>query len=276
MSFVISLLLFTSTAFAYIPNVDFILDRTGKNHGKDSYRIVKEVVFRSSESDVALTEYWIIESGQSMTVYVKGKNASLRFLYKNGKKYWLENGQLNQATYPLEFSEGAFHSRTHKDLAKYLVHNQLAPRDIIRKSPIPYTIHAVKHASPEYLRLSRFGNVVNFAFSPEPLTKEKRDQPGVWIEQDRFVLRRFKYPSGAEMVANAYREFAKNKWYPAEREIKFGDSIVPIRTLELKKIQIKKEQKEALSLNKYTQKKYPDNNFSDLGTEVRDFYKRFR
>jgi hypothetical protein len=57
--------------------------------------------------------------------------------------------------------------------------------------------------------------------------------PGMWIEQDQFVVRKLRLPTQVEMSANNYNQFAKGLSFPKSRTIRWGNHTVTIRTLSV-------------------------------------------
>jgi hypothetical protein len=71
-----------------------------------------------------------------------------------------------------------------------------------------------------YVRLSRTGGVI--AYELGKVTDNPSGNPGAWIEQEAFALRKIKFPTLAEVQADQYQTFANQLRFPRERTIKWG------------------------------------------------------
>ena len=60
---------------------------------------------------------------------------------------------------------------------------------------------------------------------------QEAGSPGIWIQQDEFVVRKLRLPSQVEMSANNYNNFARNLSYPRSRTIRWGNNTVTIRLI---------------------------------------------
>src|SRR5690606_37658128 len=144
-----------------------------------------------------------------------------------------------------------------------------------RKKPAGRTGADFKYEPEPWVRLSRTGGVVNYAFGvPTPPTQEL-NSPGLWIEQDEFVIRKLRFPNQVEMIADNYSQFSRNLRYPRQRTIRWGNNSVNIRLLNA-------SARPAASANQLLPTSLDKNSVTDgiqslpASSTVLEFYSRFR
>ncbi len=128
-----------------------------------------------------------------------------------------------------DFSEKYFYFRDFKVIASDLVKAKMASSELLEKKKI-LNIKDYSYKNEDFLRLSRVGGVVTFAFgTPAPVGEEA--PPGLWVEQDQFVIRKIRLPSRAEIGAEKHTGFSKGLFFPKTRFVKWDNKQVQINTL---------------------------------------------
>lgn len=220
---------------AYIMPTRTILSKTSEKAGSGAYSIDQEIQFANGDETVSLRETWVVEDERTMRLTVTGTKElqgqfSLQFLYKNGQKISNQGGAAKAERIPDDFLERFLNFRKVDSFASVLTYFKIIPANALKKK-----VHSkaadFKYESEPWVRYSRSGGVVNYALGTPTPPNEERGYPGIWIEQDHFVIRKLRLPSQVEMVADNYSEFSRDLFYPRHRTIRWGNNAVNIRLL---------------------------------------------
>lgn len=271
--------LFASSAGAYIPPARMILQRTSEKTGTGGFVIEQEVTFNGFSEPITLKEIWTIENDRLMMVTVSSPKESndkiqLQFIYKqNQKQFLLKNGKESRS-FGSDFVEPLFHSRSLDTLAQWMVAQKIAPNTLLQRKPAPRKIEDTAYVAEPFVRLSRAGGVINYAFGIVPTEMNNDATPGVWIEQDQFVIRKIKTPSGAEITADTYQSYGKSIEFAKEHAIRWDQQTVQVKTLSI----VPKKFTQANTLNNITPDIQNVIGITNAETKkiIEDFYMRFR
>ncbi len=270
------------TAGAALPKTSLILQKTADNSGSGIYQIEQEVQFPNGPEILVLKETWLVENENNMKLIVTGAKelkdqVSFSIQWSNGNR--IQAGKSSRMTE--DFIERYFHFRTSESLARTLNQLGLVPAAVMAKK----TIRNIKvyEPSPEsFVRLSRTGGVINYAFGNlNPLDKQTEKDtlnPGFWIEQEQFVIRKFRLPSQAEVSAERYSSFSKGLMFPRLRTVRWGTNLVTIQTLSVSaKGKEKGKEKDAwANFALHSPQKTDGLTNQPAAPLVDEFYKRFR
>jgi hypothetical protein len=229
-----ALLLLLTPVFAYIPPTRMILQRTAENSGSGVYSIEQEVQFNNVQDSLFLKETWLVENDRTMRVTVTGTKdlkdqMKMQFIYAGGQR-WGFNGSRESHRISEDFLEKYFNFRATDQLASTLMNLKILPTNAFAKKPLPKNLENIKYESEDFVRLSRAGGVPNYAFgTPSPM--DGAGNPGFWIEQDQFLVRKFRLPSQVEVTADNYNQYARGINYPKVRTIRWGENTVTIRLI---------------------------------------------
>ncbi len=213
-----------------------IIQKTVENAGSGIFAIEQEVQFANGEETINLKETWLIDSDRTMRLTVSGgkelqNTFKLQFLYTGGQKWSLNSTGKKSERIPDDFLEKYLNFRNADVFANQLVSHKIIPSNAMTKKPLVKVGNDYKRDSEPWVRLSRAGGVVNYALgSPSPSDQED-GSPGIWIEQNQFVVRKLRLPTQVEMSANNYNQFAKGLQYPRSRTIRWGNNTVTIRLI---------------------------------------------
>ncbi len=220
----ISALLFTLLSFfaalAYIPPTRMILDKLTDNSGKSGYELVKEVRINTSVP-MTFREVWQVENERTLRVSVTSPGnpaVSLNILYAGGQKIILTERGRETSKIPTELTERIFHFRTVENLAAYLTNLQILT-------------HATGNL--DLARLNRAQGVVNYGLGKKSDAESRRLNPYLWIEQDRFVIRKLRYESGVELTADQFIGNPKGLNHPEVMTLAWNNSTARIKTLSV-------------------------------------------
>lgn len=231
-----ALLLPAGLAFGSIVPTRLILQKTVENAGSGIYAIDQEVQFSNGEETLSLKETWLIDSERNLRLTVTGgkdlqNSFKLQFLYTGGQKLSLVNTSRKAEKIPEDFLEKYLNFRSVEAFANALVQMKIIPTNAIQKKPAPKSIQDLKYEPEPWVRLSRTGGTVTYALGTPSSPEQEVGSPGIWIEQDHFVVRKLRLPLQVEMSANNYNQFSKGLFYPRQRTIRWANNTVTIRLI---------------------------------------------
>ncbi len=263
-------------ALAYIPSADFILGRVAQRGGKGSYKIIQELLFQSDNQSSIAKETWFVKDSHNYFVEVRGKSFTKYFLYKNGRRYFVDdNKQVQSSSLPTDFFEPLFLARDSGALKKDLISKKILPGKSARVQPKPRTLKDVKHTSENYVHLSRNRGVVNYVFAETDDLAPTGTEPAIWIEQDKFSIRRLRLASLADITADDIAEFSHGLSFPKSRRVTWGKNSVQIELLRIDSVTLKDEVFNTSYISNLAQKLVPVEE-SKTKPVIEDFYSRFR
>lgn len=231
------ILFFSISSFAFIPKGLVILQKTAENNGTGSFQIEQEVHFQTAQEPFVLKEVWLVDSDNTMKLTVSGTKElkdqlKMQFLYSGGQRLQ-QIGTVRQSKRLSEdFIESYFHFRSGERFANHLIQLKVVPATILVKKN-PKTSKEVENMPEDFLRLSRVGGVVSYAFGTPAQPDSSDRSPGFWIEQDQFVLRKFRLPSGIEVSAEKYSQYARGFNFPRKRVVRWDNNLVQLQTLNV-------------------------------------------
>lgn len=274
----LSIIFFVNPAFAYIPNSEYILDRTSSNHGSGIYVVHQTLTIYSPDKlPVELKEKWTIDSAKKMRLEVSQKregsdDVRFTFLYLNNKRLTVDQkGLLRASSISEDFVEPLFYYKS----VTY-VKELLSKMGIIPKNYSPPKASKNEYTPEPFVRLSRTLGVINYAFGEISSDPQNR-KPGLWIEQDLFHVRKLRLPDGTEVIANKYQRHSHGFWVPYNRQVRWGEQRANANITSVKYYPNGSAIKKDLWESSINPKAHPNliANFSDDET-VMGFYKRFR
>ena len=262
--FLICFIIFSPSVVAYIPAYSMILSQLAYFNGRGDYRIEQELFFKQSLDSFSLTETWWIKSSGEMRLDVSSrkkelKDLYLRFIYsRNMKRFRDENNKIQKRTLSPYHLERPFHLRSVSRLHGLFSLWKVAPLQIPEREPA--------QGSDYFVHLSRKGGMVQYQIG--------KGTPGLWIQQDEFVIHSWKWLSGESLVAWDYQLYPGHLFFPSQRKFHQATREVLIR---VKKVQSLKVNKKLLRINQLSQKnKLPEKLSSGNRDRIREFYEKFR
>ncbi len=272
------------SAHAHIPPYWMILSRTADNHGKNTYLVDQDVVFSHGQETLIVNERWTIVNENTLRLDVSGRQQlrdRIRFtyIYNSGRRAYLdESGALKIEKIPADFFEPYFHFRASKNVKPVLVAQGIAPGISLKSEGHRYNAKNPLVPSEPYVRLARSGGVVTYAVGTPTPESSSEGSPGIWIEQDQFVIRKIRLLSAAEVSAQKYKVFSGGLWLPQERQVSWGNQTVKINLSNASTLANTAKLKTSLETsslrgtkeNPATPSVWPQDEI------IRDFYKRLR
>jgi hypothetical protein len=237
-------------AYAYIPPYWMIMSRVAENHGKGPYRVSQDVTFYHGAEPLSVHEVWTIAGEDEMRLEVYGKGPlkeqiRLRFVYDKNRRYFLdEKGSRKYVKAPLENPEIFFHFRYSKNIKPHLVALKVTPAESLRSAPFKPTPKTPNYPEENYVRLARSGGVINYALGT-PSTNQLL--PGIWIEQDQFVIRKIRIRDDLEISASEYKRIKNGLMLPMTRDLLWKSRTVRISVNDADSLIYGKNTKEYLN-----------------------------
>jgi hypothetical protein len=215
------------SVFAYIPPYWMVLSRLADNHGKGHYQIDQDIAFEHTGETLKVRERWFIEDEDNFRLEAIGlgplrEKLRLTYVYNNGRRYYVDaNGIKKFVKIPDEFFEPYLHFRRSKVIKPRLVAQKIVPPVTLKSENHKFTEKTPLASEESFMRLSRAGGVVTYTVGEPTPNDSDKGNPGIWIEQDQFHLRRLRFPSGTEIRANAYQKAPRDAWFPHELQIQW-------------------------------------------------------
>ena len=267
------------TAQAYIPSSQYIIQKTINNHGKGYYRIEQEVTFPFGNDQKVIKETWYSDDGKNFYLLAKGRGFHLERLYVNGKVYAKNSdGEIKKLDWPTEFIEPWFLTTSTSVFRRLITKANIAGPEALNWEPVK-KLKEVTSVNDLPLRLSRNRGIVMYAYGGPTPQGDENLKPTLWIEQDKFVIRRLRFSSTSEVVADEYSEYSRDLQFPKTRVLNWESHNVPIRVIQVTSLGTRsKRGKELISYDGFAKSEknktlVEENLVNDV---IRDFYARFR
>lgn len=208
-------------SFAYIPPTRVIFQKLAENSGSGGYEIVKEIHFNNPEA-FPLKETWKIENERVFKVTVEPLNSTskskMHVLYINGQKVTLSNKKKELSKLSIEHAERLFHFRNVDNLAAYFTNLQVL---------------SSASGNLDLARLNRAQGVITYGIGRKTPEGSSNLQPYLWIEQDRFVIRKVRFENGTEIRTEAFQTYPRGLYHPQEINLKWNDKSARIKTISV-------------------------------------------
>lgn len=229
---------FSLSSFAYIPEYSLITSRAADQHGKGAYQIVQEVSYRRDGENHTVKEVWTVLNENNMRVSLEGRGplkglAQGTIVYEGSQRSFTDGAQVKHQRLGDDWVQPLFHFRSSKYLRSRLVNLKVAPAESLRDRAPLNSDGPPKYEPPSFVRLSRTGGAVNWAIGISPSVGTG---PTLWLEQDQFVMRKFRGPSQAIVRADNYTKHDETFWHPRTATYSFGDHTVTVNTISVQSL----------------------------------------
>lgn len=227
MNYFLFLLVSLSSIFcqAYIPSEKLILNRTVEQVAFKPIYYEQEVNFYSPQGDAQLKEFWMVEDSRTMRLLVRGikdlqGKVEFGILYEGPNKVYIQDGVRKTEKLTAGFLERWFFEKDMGAWSHFISEQGIIPGGVVRHKTFVRTSKAFEYQPNKYVRLSRVGGVVAYAFG---IPSETEVRGGIWIEQDFFNLLKIRTNSGQEVSIEKYGIYLRDQRLPKERTYKLGD-----------------------------------------------------
>lgn len=224
-------------AQAYIPKTLTILDRTGDNHGRGLYKFSQKVTLYGSEGHhYSFLETWYVINGERYRLDLEGLGdlvgkVSGSFVYNGDHRVYLDSKGHKKIHKVKENIQAIFLYRRAKEISPLFKREKIIP---IPFNPDPKPVQDIEKISNErenFLRLTRSQGVVTYFLGKESTLGSKYS--GLWVEQDQFVIRKFRFSSLSEVVARDYKSYPRGFYFPQSVELHWGEFSTSLTTSEV-------------------------------------------
>lgn len=264
-------------ASAYIPEFSLLTSHAADQHGKGVYQIEQEVIYKQGAEAFTVKETWLVAGENAMRLTLEGRGplkglVQGTIVFTSANKTYIDAATSAAHTPHLgeDWLEPMFHFRNSKYIRNRLVTLKVVPAEAEHERPPLPSEGDVKYEPPSFLRLSRVGGAIAWAIGIAPSVGVA---PTMWLEQDQFVLRKYRGANQAILHADDYAKYEDGFWYPRQRTYGFGGFTIEVQTLRVKslgKLQADDKSFKASSLSAKDALKLPDTD------ALKEFYSRFR
>lgn len=266
------------TTEAYIPPSKMILSRLVENHGNGYYQIEQELQFVMGSEVLSVRETWFSAGEKGLRLVAVGQNSLKdKFYYQaqySGTQKLSFNGtQKITQKIPAEMSERPFHLRTSESFIQWLISLNILPDNYARTKPYSREKDNFIYPVEPFLRLGRTAGVITYVFGAETKGSPEKSQPGLWIEQDLFHIRKIRWPSQSELTIEELGNYSRHLVFPKIRNLRWDNKEVQMVTLSVTSKPLSSQNLQTLNLDPKHQ-----NILEGLqqNSVLADFYKRFR
>ena len=267
------------SALSYIPSSDFILQNVVKNHGRSRYVIEQEVTFSLRNMKKVVYETWHVEgvtdkrNGQrdvqlNLHLLAKADNFVIQRLYKNRLVYQKTNKKsMQKQQWPLEFLEPWFLNRSLRQMQRDILKHRMAGSALLNWNPSRLLNISDRQNIILPLSLSRHQGEVMYTYQRDT------EGPGLWIEQDKFLIRKLRFQSDVEVLAKEYGDYSRGLKFPKNRILNDGGVSILLRVLKVNSLSANNKMlKKKMSLRSLR-----SSSFSEIDEPlIEEFYTRFR
>lgn len=224
---------------AYIPEYSLIASHAADQHGKGAYLVEQEVTFRKESESYTVKETWIATGENNLRLTLEGRGPLKGLvqgteIFEGSQKFFVDgSGPVRNQHLGDDWLEPLFYFRSPRYLRSRLVNLKVTPPESLRdRAPLP-SDGDIKYEPPSFIRLSRVGGSISWEIGLNPALGP---HPELWIEQDQFVVRKFRGSDDAVLHANDYAKFDDGFWYPRTRIYTFGPNTIEVHTLQVRSL----------------------------------------
>ena len=220
------LVLWIGTLQAALPPTSGILSRVVEHSGNSAYSIEQEVVLSTGAESINIREQWIVENEDSMKLIVRHPQFQLFYRYQAGQRT-----ASNQSPHRvMDFIERIFHFRKADRLGAFLISQNILIPQSLAKRPMN-SLKDTDYKPDPRARLTRSGGLVTVAFGVPASTNG--EEPGLWVDQENFSIRRFRSREGSDLTADQHSSFASGLYFPRARTLRWKDGSAQINLLRV-------------------------------------------
>ena len=245
---------------SFFPFMDFF----GRERKTQKDSVLKPYEFHFT----TVREKWWIQNGEKMRLEIEGiknKDNQIRaiFIYNSPNKYWLSSlEEIKKSPKKPKSIEAFFHFREEEKMfnrmkrEKMIFTNEIFPKRRSQKND-PSNYQDTLNASASSMRLMRVGGKITYGIGR--LSSSQAFYPGLWIEQDRFLIQKIRLmneseeraPSDTkttkkesekmEIFAKDYKTYKNKLWLPQIRKIQWNKKEIFIKLLKVQSIKPSKK-----------------------------------
>lgn len=275
-----------SATFAFVPDYHTILSRTADSHGRGIYEVEQDVIFPTDPEPLSVKETWLIAGESQLSVRLEG-TGSLKgliggeIIFDQQRRHFLnEQRQVQSQSLSDSWWMPFFHFRYSKPMRSRMVALKMVPAASLspRKVTPPTKGKSLDfiYEEQDFLRLSRSGGAVAYAIGTPSSPDGKVTPPGLWIEQDQFVVRKLRLPSQTEVSADQYSRYPLGLWLPRTMQIRWGDRSAQVHVSRVRSLGTSKAKANDLSPKSLASRKTVAPLKLPEDQAIKEFYTLFR
>lgn len=272
-------LLSAMVSYASIPEYSMIASHAAEQHGKGTYLIEQDVMIKKDGETFTVRETWLVNGENSMRVTLEGRGplkglVQGSMVYEGAQRFFIDptNPPTRFVRLGDDWLEPLFHFRNSKWFRNRLVNLKVAPADSLKDRPPLPSEGDLNYQPPPFIRISRAGGPIAWEISNQQ--PGNGSQPAAWIEQDEFLLRKYRGPDQVTLKANDYNKYEDGFFFPRTRSYTFGNHTIEVQTVQVKSLGKLKPDDARFKPSALTAArdglKLPD------AEGLREFYQRFR
>ena len=284
--FTILILLISVKVLSYIPSSDFILKKVVKNHGRFNYMIQQELIFPIEKTQKIVQETWHVafnnKQGLQSHLLATSEGLHIERLYINDMVYHKDNKQsLKRKKWSLEFIEPWFIGRSLQKLQTAILTHKMAGISTLNWNPSLLASSPKTRSKQIKKNLQSIQIPITLSINQGQImyTYQRNEKgPGLWIEQDKFVIRKIQLKKNVEVLARRYIEHSGSLKLPQHRILIDKDMSIPIKTTRVDRLSDNKKIQQKLSLQNFRKSRKNITQWDEDTTSslIKDFYSRFR
>jgi len=219
------------SANASIPRTKTVLERLAKTQGNGSYVVELELQVPKGSGFVTVQETWVIKDNENFRMSASADNeVFFTASYKGGQVQRQGLGLPSNSPMSPEFFENLFHARSGALLGRQLIAKKaISPQAFEARKP--FNLKTPKYDADPFINWTKVSNQFFLGIGTTPNDAQGRR---VWLEPDKFYVRKIRLSSNAEMTAERYEPYPKGLFYPRERTITYGNKFGAIKTVSLR------------------------------------------
>jgi hypothetical protein len=222
---------------AHVPEWSTIASRAADQHGRGAYLIEQDVSIRKDNEIYVVKETWSVLNENTMRLVIEGRGglhglAQGVIIYDGNLRTAADQGQAaRSARLGDEWLEPLFHFRFSKWFRNRVVALKIAPPESLEDRAALKAEGDPGYTRPGFLRLSRAGGSIAYAVGIPP--EVSVNAPTLWIEQDEFVVRKYRSANQVTIHADDYAKESGLK-LPRRRTYNFGSYEVQTQVTSVK------------------------------------------
>jgi hypothetical protein len=214
-----------------------IIDKWIENNTTGPIYFEQEVAINSGDMSTSLKETWYVENDAIMAVLVQGeKNLKdkLQFVIQyNGKRRTssIPFFKMSEGT-GVDFFEPLFFIKSTQKLIPFIITTGIIGSELQDSHNFQRQKELFVHTPEPFVRLGRTGGSVSYVLSG--VTGVETKIPGIWIEQDQFLLRKIRNKKDTEMNIEKWGSYSRGWKLPKERTYVWGEKSAQAKILDVR------------------------------------------
>lgn len=285
--FFMLLVFWLDSSQAYIPSSKMILTRVAENSLRSPLYVEQELTVKVLDQSVTVLEQWLFQDENNFQLIVRGeKELKDQILFRNqygsNKKSTSllgatpSSGSMEPSKNSLPLMERILFIKSTQGLMRALMDSGVVGPEITQSENFKQITTQGQtnfQFQPEaFLRLGRTNGGISYIFGPKPT--ERENIPGFWVEQDQFVILKWRDQRGREIRMTRPTVFSRGARWPKEIIYRFDDGRIRAQSRATAAQIASSAQKQLFQ--KVTDKRTSEYQSSTGRALIEEFYQKFR